>query len=94
MLGFFVYMFTVYILFSVTAHKTYTGFTSDLQRRVFEHNVSETKGFTLRYRPWIVIHSEVFNLKSEAMQREKYLKSGKGRGEIKLIVAQYLQNNN
>ncbi|MEB2782968.1 hypothetical protein U3A58_21495 [Algoriphagus sp. C2-6-M1] len=37
----------------------------------------------MRYRPWIVIYVEFFQLKKDAMKREKELKSGKGREWLK-----------
>ncbi|WP_245574816.1 GIY-YIG nuclease family protein [Aequorivita capsosiphonis] len=37
------------------------------------------KGYTLRYRPWVVLHVEFHKTKKEALQRELFLKSGKGR---------------
>ncbi|WP_072993170.1 GIY-YIG nuclease family protein [Pseudozobellia thermophila] len=56
----------------------YVGLTSDLERRLKEHNgrknVSTKKGV-----PWKVVHSEVFETRPEARKREKYLKSAAGR---------------
>ncbi|MBT1696823.1 GIY-YIG nuclease family protein [Fulvivirgaceae bacterium PWU4] len=71
--------FSVYVLYSPSHNKIYIGYTSDLEKRLLSHNQLATKGYTLRYRPWILIHKEVFNTKFEAMKREKELKSGKGR---------------
>jgi putative endonuclease len=85
-------MFSVYILYSPSSSKTYVGFTNNLSRRLNEHNFTETKGFTLKYRPWVNIYEEVFELKSEAMKKEKYFKSGLGREDIKLKVSIYLKN--
>ncbi|MBN3519286.1 GIY-YIG nuclease family protein [Algoriphagus lutimaris] len=78
--------FVVYILFSKSSGKTYTGMTSDLITRFHFHNTKSTKGFTTRYRPWIVIHVEFFKSKKEAMLREKELKTGKGRDWIKQFL--------
>ena len=86
-------MWHVYILYSVSADKTYVGFTSDIERRLFEHNVSERKGFTLRYRPWIIIHKEEYEAKEVAMDREKFLKTGRGREELKTFIESYLAKN-
>ncbi|MFC5623593.1 GIY-YIG nuclease family protein [Algoriphagus winogradskyi] len=75
--------FVVYILYSKSAGKTYTGMTSDLITRFHFHNYKSTKGFTLKYRPWYVIHVEFFTTKKKALMREKELKTGKGRDWIK-----------
>ena len=72
-------IFSVYILFSPSHNKIYIGYTSDLEKRLLSHNLLAHKGYTVRYRPWVLIHTEVFNTKLEAMKREKELKSGRGR---------------
>ncbi|KDN55886.1 GIY-YIG nuclease family protein [Flavobacterium seoulense] len=78
--------FVVYILYSKKFNKTYTGFTSNLIERFKSHNKLSTKGHTLKYRPWIVIHIEFFNSKTDALKREKYLKTGIGREFIKNLI--------
>lgn len=78
--------FVVYVLYSEKFNKNYTGFTFNLIERFKSHNQLATKGYTLKFRPWKVIHVEFFNTKSEAMQREKYLKSGIGREFIKTLI--------
>jgi putative endonuclease len=83
-------MFTVYILYSISWGKSYVGYTNNVERRLQEHNITESKGFTLRYRPWTLIHTEVFDSKAEAMQKEKFYKSGVGRNEVKVIIEKYL----
>ena len=85
-------MWHVYILYSASSGKTYTGFSNDVQRRLNEHNVSESKGFTLRYRPWVLFRSEIYNTKDEAMEREKFLKSGRGREQVKEYLGDFLNN--
>jgi len=78
--------FAVYILYSEQFRKTYIGFTSDLISRFHYHNSLATKGWTMRFRPWKVVHVEFYGIKSEAMNREKELKTGKGRDFIKSII--------
>ena len=53
--------------------------TSNLIARFKSHNELGTKGWTKKFRPWEVVHVEVFSTKSEALKREKFLKSGQGR---------------
>jgi putative endonuclease len=83
-------MYYVYILYSAGSGKTYTGFTNDVDRRLIEHNVTESKGFTLRYRPWTMMRVEQYPTKAEAMAREKFLKSGRGRDEIRNYLRSFL----
>lgn len=75
-------MFTVYILYSEKYKKKYIGYTSNLLERFKSHNEQGTKGYTLRYRPWLVLHTEIFETKIEALRREKELKGGRGRAWI------------
>ncbi len=80
-------MFTVYVLYSEKFNKIYVGYTSNMEQRLLSHNILETKGYTLKYRPWKVIYTEAFSEKPEAMKREKQLKTGKGREFIWDLVS-------
>ncbi len=75
--------FVVYILHSEKFDKIYIGYTKNLLQRFLSHNELGTKGYTLKFRPWRVFYVEFFNSKSEAMRREKELKSSRGRVFIK-----------
>ena len=72
-------MFTVYVLYSETFNKIYIGYTSDLIGRIKSHNELATKGWTVKFRPWKVIYTEIFESKADAMQREKQLKTAQAR---------------
>ena len=72
-------MFTVYALYSPTYNKIYIGYTSNLEERLLSHNELATKGYTVRFRPWVLMYIEDYETKKEAMIREKQLKSAKGR---------------
>jgi putative endonuclease len=72
-------MFTVYILYSETFNKIYVGYTSNLSQRFLSHNELANKGWTIKFRPWKIVYTEIFETKARAMQREKQLKSAKGR---------------
>jgi len=78
-------MFYTYALYSKSYNKIYIGMTSNMEKRLFAHN-NLPKGWTAKFRPWIVIHSETFETKSEALKREKQLKTSKGREFIWDIV--------
>jgi putative endonuclease len=75
--------YVVYILYSSLHRKVYIGFTSNLIARFHSHNQLATKGWTIKFRPWKVIYVEFYDNKKEAMGRENFLKSGKGREFIK-----------
>jgi len=72
-------MYTVYSLYSAKYEKIYIGYSSDFEDRLHSHNVKATKGWTVKYRPWEVVFTEEFASKKDAMNREKQLKSAKGR---------------
>ena len=76
-------MFVAYALYSSKFDKIYIGYTSDLIDRFKSHNFHSPKGFTKKFRPWIVIYVDFFETKSAAMKREKELKSSRGRDFIR-----------
>ncbi|MBX2964679.1 MAG: GIY-YIG nuclease family protein [Cyclobacteriaceae bacterium] len=77
----------VYVLFSEAFDKIYVGFTSDLEARLASHNYLAKKGWTIKFRPWVLIYSEKFEDKSRALKRERELKSARGRVFIRELIA-------
>ncbi len=74
--------FYVYILKSEKSGKSCIGHTSDLVKRLVEHN--NGKSISTRFgRPWELIYEEEFQTRSEATMRERYFKSVSGRMELK-----------
>jgi putative endonuclease len=65
----------VYVLGCVTRtrHLTYVGWTTDIARRMKQHNSGKGARST-RGRAWVLLHSESFASKREAMSREWHLK--------------------
>jgi len=86
-------MFTVYVLYSPAFNKIYIGFTSDMENRLLSHNQLATKGHTLKYRPWVIGYTEVFDTKTEAIKREKQLKSALGRKFVWDIIHKKLDSS-
>jgi putative endonuclease len=78
-------MFTVYILYSQKLDKYYIGFSSDVNVRLLKHNRSN-KGFSSLGKPWVIVHTELFPDKSQAMAREKQLKKWKNRDRIISLI--------
>jgi len=75
-------MFSVYVLKSTIAEKYYIGQSENLQERLIWHNSSRAR-WTKRFQPWVLVYSENFESRSEAMKREKELKALKN---IKLFL--------
>ena len=71
-------MWYVYVLKSDKAGKIYTGFTGDLKRRLYEHNIGKVNS-TKCLKPLKLIYYEAFLSKQDAQEEERFLKSGYGR---------------
>ncbi len=76
--------YIVYILYSSSHKKHYTGYTSNLTQRLLSHN-ELGYDWTRRYRPWNLIYTKEFEDKKSAMEYEKWLKTGIGREFIKSL---------
>jgi putative endonuclease len=63
----------------------YTGVTSDLNKRVYEHKNKLLEGFTKRYNIDKLVFYEVYDDINNAIAREKQMKSGTRAKKIKLI---------
>ena len=77
------HMYTVYIIQNPQGI-LYKGHTNNLERRIREHNISNSRfsRYTKNKGPWKLIYQECFSTRKEAMKREKYFKTGKGREEL------------
>jgi putative endonuclease len=76
-------MFYVYVLVSkIPSSRFYVGMTSSIENRIKEHNSGKTKS-TKGFRPWELFFKEEYATRLEARAREKYLKSGTGKEQIK-----------
>lgn len=60
--------YCAYALFSPKFNKIYVGFTANVDRRLDSHNQFATKGWTIKFRPWIKIHQEKSTSKKEGRQ--------------------------
>ncbi|TDS10943.1 putative endonuclease [Maribacter caenipelagi] len=78
-------MFYVYILKSEVDGRLYKGMTTDLQKRIEQHNLGNNKS-TKGFLPWVLVYKEEFETRVEAREREKYFKSGVGREYLQNII--------
>jgi len=81
-------MYYVYVIKSIKYLNRYIGSTKNLIERIQEHNQGKcryTKGRKPR-KPWVLICKEEFKNRSEAIKREKFLKSGQGRKFLNSIL--------
>jgi putative endonuclease len=63
----------------------YTGVTSDLKRRIYEHKEKLAEGFTKKYNITKLVYYEVFQDIENAILREKQIKAGSRQKKIDLI---------
>jgi len=77
--------FYVYILTNFTNKVLYTGYTNNLQRRIFEHKHKLDKGFTSKYNISKLVYFESLNNSGDAEAREKQIKGWRREKKIKLI---------
>ena len=71
-------MFHVYVLRSEKTGRRYIGSSQDIESRLGEHNSGQSLA-TKHGIPWRLVHQEHFPTRAEAVRRERFYKTGKGR---------------
>jgi len=74
-----------YIITNYEETVLYTGFTNDLERRIYEHKNKLLKGFSQRYNLNKLVYYEIFNDVNEAIYREKQIKNWRRQWKMDLI---------
>ena len=77
--------YVVYVIRNERSARLYKGMTTNINRRLDEHNGGRVKS-TRPFRPWVLIYQEVYNDVKQARRREKYFKTAAGRRFIKSII--------
>ena len=71
-------MYYIYLLQSEAhPHQRYIGYTEDIKARIKAHNAGQSV-HTAKYRPWRLVTYLGFSEKQQALNFERYLKSGSG----------------
>lgn len=78
-------MFYVYLLASDNSKVIYTGVTSNLKKRIYEHKNGTYKGFTSKYNVNRLLYFEQFGNAEAAISREKQIKAGSRKKKEALI---------
>ena len=78
----------VYVLRSERDHNLYVGYTSDIKKRLEEHNNGKVSATSNR-GPLKLIYWEGCLNRQDAMEREKYLKTAWGKKYIKNRLQEY-----
>ena len=82
-------MHFVYVLYSLKDNRLYKGYTSNIQKRLLRHN-SGGSNSTAKRKPFVLVHIEQFENKSDALKREIYLKTLEGGSRL----IDYLKSKN
>jgi putative endonuclease len=67
-------LFYVYIIRSLRNQRFYVGSTKDVEHHLHEHNRGKSTS-TKAAVPWELIHSEIFQTRSEAVRQEQTIKA-------------------
>jgi putative endonuclease len=78
-------MFIVYILYSSNLDQYYVGHTQNMEDRLSRHNSGRSLS-TKKGKPRILVYTETFETRSEAMLREKAIKQMKSRTYLKQLI--------
>ena len=81
-------MYYVYILFSRSTDRFYTGQTEDVGKRFIRHNTGGVRS-TKSGRPWMLVYAEKYKTRAEAVRREREIKSMKDRDYIIGLIDSY-----
>jgi len=79
-------MYFAYVIKSIHHDFYYKGHCENLENRLAQHNSGMTESIR-PYIPFILIYSEQFDTREEAVKREKYFKSSAGRRFLKSKLA-------
>jgi len=79
-------MLTVYIIYSANSDRFYVGYTSDLVKRIHEHN-SGMNTSTATTQDWVVQFSRKFESRIQAVEFENFIKKKKSRKYIQWLIS-------
>ncbi len=83
-------MVYVYVL-QLANKKLYVGSTQDLRRRIKEHTAGKVP-FTHPFLPVQLVYYEAYLENADARMREKYLKTGNGRAQLRKQIKHFLKH--
>ena len=75
-------MHYVYALKSCDSNNSYIGYSTDLKKRLADHNAGKSK-HTAKFKPWEIVFYSAFSTKSKAIDFERYLKSASGKAFLR-----------
>lgn len=84
-------MHYTYVVLSEQVGRFYTGYTADLRKRIGEHQHGRVR-WTASRQPVRLVYYEACLSQEDALRRERFLKSGKGKRYLRNRLAVYLSS--
>ena len=81
-----------YVLLSESAGRFYTGYSADLRKRLADHQRDRVR-WTAAHQPVRLIYYEACLSQEDALRRERFLKSGKGKRYLRNRLASHLSSS-
>jgi len=78
-------MYFVYALISEKDSEFYIGYTEDIEKRIKDHNEGKNSSAKTR-RPLRLLYYEAHTSKTDALKRERYFKTTKGKTTLRQII--------
>ena len=82
--------YCVYVLYSLSDHHFYIGYSANLEQRLAEHDSGKSASTASR-RPFRLIFCEYYLSKRDALGRERYFKTTAGKRTLKLMLQTSIQ---
>lgn len=76
-------IYKVFVLYSYPSDKIFIGYTNSLTDYMITMNVMESDNPLYEFRPWTLVHMELFTSEDEAMVRAGFLKRDIGQEYIR-----------
>lgn len=78
-------MYYTYVLKSISYNYLYKGSTNNLAKRLNQHSTGQTRS-TKHFAPYTLVFVQISDTRSDAMEIERFLKTGTGREFLKQII--------
>lgn len=75
----------LYIIQSLKDNSLYTGITKGIKKRLEKHNNGKGSKYTRSRTPFVLVYSEEYSTKSEALKRELKIKSLSRKEKLEII---------
>lgn len=67
----------------------YIGYTKNFNKRIIDHNITSTKKYTSKKKPWKIVYLKNFLTKNEALKEEIRLKKSKNKKYLEWLIKKF-----